>query len=76
MYLYRISGVINRENVPEPSAKMLYKLFKEDGKDITLTQTGWEHDRPLYRKPTEEEIMSGQYRFDEYVQTTQEDGII
>jgi hypothetical protein len=76
MYLYRLSGVINRENVPEPSAKMLYKLFKDDGKEIHLVQTGWEHDRPLYRKPTEDEIMRGLYRSDEYVQTTQEDGII
>lgn len=76
MYLYRLSGVINRENVPEPSAKRLYELFHSDGKEINLTKTGWEHDRPLYRKPTEEEIISGKYHYGDYVQTTQEDGII
>lgn len=76
MKLYRLSGVLNRENVPEPSAKMLYKLFKEDGCDITLTLTGSEHDRPLYRKPTEDEIAAGIYKPSDYVQTTAEDGII
>jgi hypothetical protein len=76
MKLYRLSGVINRENVPEPSARMLYELFKADGKEITITLTGSEHDRPLYRKPTEEEIYRGQYRPDEYVLTTASDGII
>lgn len=76
MYLYRLSGVINRENVPEPSARMLYELFTKDGYDVTLTKTGWEHDRPLYRKPTEEEVLRGIYRYGEYVQTTAEDGIM
>lgn len=76
MKLYRLSGIINRENVPEPSARMLYELFKNDGYDITLTLTGSEHDRPLYRKPTEEEILRGIYHPNDYVQTTAEDGII
>lgn len=76
MKLYKLSGVINRENVPEPSAKRLYELFTADGKDITITLTGSEHDRPLYRKPTEEEIARGQYNYGDYVQTTASDGII
>lgn len=76
MKLYRLSGVINRENVPEPSAKRLYEIFKKDGYEITITLTGNEHDRPLYRKPTEEEIYRGIFRPDEYVLTTASDGII
>jgi len=76
MKLYRLSGVINRENVPEPSAKRLYEIFKEDGYEITITLTGNEHDRPLYRKPTEDEIYQGLYGPNDYVQTTAADGII
>lgn len=76
MKLYRLSGVINRENVPEPSARRLYELFKSDGKDITITYVGSEHDRPLYRKPNDIEIMDGKYHPNDYVLTTQFDGII
>lgn len=76
MRIFKLSGVINRSEIDEPSARMLYKLFKEDGKEITMTYVRTEHDRPLYRKPTEEEIMDGIYHSNEYVLTTAEDGII
>ena len=74
--MYRLSGVINRENVPEQSARRLYQLFKEDGRDITITHTSTEHDRPLYRKPTEDEIAARLYTYNDYVLTTASDGII
>lgn len=76
MRIYNLSGVINRENVPEQSARMLYDLFKADGKDITMTHVRTEHDRPLYRKPNDIELLDGLYHPNDYVLTTASDGII
>lgn len=76
MKYYSLRGVLNRDNVPEPSAKKLMELFKGDGKEIEAKFSHEEHDRPLYRKPYESEIESGEYRSGDFVLTTASDGIM
>lgn len=76
MRIFNLTGDYTRHNVPEASARRLHELFTADGKDVTLTYVRTEHDRPLYRKPNDIELMDGLYGPNDYVLTTQFDGII
>lgn len=70
---YNISGPVNLKNIPEPTANRLQRVF---GGELVLTFSKFISDRPIWRKPTDEEIIDGEYRPGSYVRTTAEDGII
>ena len=76
MRYYTLSGDYNRKNTPEPSARRLMELFLKDGMDVKMEYTHTMDERPLYRKPTEEEILSGQYKPSDFVLTKASDGIM
>lgn len=68
---------LNRTDVPEPSMQMFKRLFQEtDGIPLDIVYTHTISDRPFQRKPTDEELNSGQYNYGDYVQTTAADGIM
>lgn len=76
MRYYNLSGPVNRTDVAEDSAKRLQEIFAADGEELVLTYSKTISDRPLYRQPTEGEIIDGTYAQGEYVRTTAEDGIM
>lgn len=76
MKYYNISGPVVMSNVAEPTAKRLKEIFANDGDELVLTFSRTVSDRPTFRLPTEDEILSGKYFRGQYVQTTAEDGIM
>ena len=76
MKYYNISGPVVMSNVAEPTARRLKEIFARDGDELVLTFYQNISDRPLYRQPTEDEIIEGKHFRGQYVQTTAEDGIM